>query len=281
MLDKLFPYPNEVSLSQSHIDFATIQTKRHYHLKRVQILAPALCHVTQGHKVIHWQGQSLHVTPRDLLVFPAGVVIDIENHPDDHPDNPLYQAQIISFPLNLIQDYQLKRQLSDKQLTTPTPNQLLWKVSFNPELRFSWTTLLHAVQQQLSSPLQQHCAQGLLLALEGNPQLDLLLTINQQQLKYRLQQLFIKKCNYDWQLSDAAQRLHLGESTIRRKLAEEGTSFRQVLDEVRFTVALGMVQTTDLPISSIAEHCGYESPSRFSIKFRLMYGASPSELRIK
>lgn len=281
MLDELFPYPNEVSLNQSQIDFATIQTKQHYHLKRVQTLAPALCHVTQGHKVVHWHGQSLHVTPHDLLVFPAGVVLDIENHPDDHPDNPLYQAQIISFPLKLIQDYQLKRQSSAQQLTPSTPNQLDWSVPLNPELDFSWTTLIHATQQHLSNHLQQHLAQGLLLALEGKPQLELLLTINQQQLKYRLQQLFLKKCNYDWQLSDAAQRLHLGESTIRRKLAEEGSSFRQVLDEVRFTIALGMVQTTDLPISSIAERCGYESPSRFSIKFRHMYGASPSELRIK
>lgn len=264
--------PNDVSLQHSKIDFASIQARQLQHIRRVQILAPSICHVVQGHKVVYWQGQRFELSPDHLLIFPAGAVVDIENHPQQQ----WYKANIVSFPLAFIQQYQLKHPLAPVQVEGQRPSLTLGR---DAALSFSWDTLIRAIQQQLPPALQQHHAEGLLLAMQGNAQLQLLLTVNQQQLKYRLQQLFLQKCDYDWQLSDAAQRLYLGESTLRRKLAEEQTSFKQVLDEVRFAVALGMVQTTLLPISHIAERCGYQSASRFAVKFRQIYGLTPSEIR--
>lgn len=283
-----FAVPDDVSLQHSQMDFATIQARQLQHIRRVQILVPAICHVVQGHKVVYWHGQRFEVTPQHLLIFPAGAVVDIENHPGPQ----FYQANIVSFPLALIQHYQLKHQ--SVLLSTELPTDLSDRASVDARLYnlpsgltlpldntlgFSWNTLIAAVQQQLPASLQLHHAQGLLLAMQGTAQLQLLLTVNHQQLKHRLQQMFLQKCDYDWQLPDVAQRLYMGESTLRRKLAEEGTSFKQVLDEVRFAVALGMVQTTLLPISRIAEHCGYQSASRFSVKFRQIYGLTPSEIR--
>lgn len=280
--------PDDVSLQHSQMDFATIQAWQPQHIRRVQILAPAICQVVQGHKVVYWQGQRFEVTPQHLLVFPAGAVVDIENHPDQQ----LYKANIVSFPLAFIQHYQLKHQATlsssessadlfggssvDARRYSQLPGLTL---PLDNTLGFSWNTLIAAVQQQLPASLQQHHAEGLLLAMQGMPQLQLLLTVNQQQLRHRLQQIFLQKCDYDWQLYDAAQRLYMGESTLRRKLAEEQTSFKQVLDEVRFAVALGMLQTTVLPISHIAERCGYLSASRFAVKFRQIYGLAPSEIR--
>lgn len=276
--------PDDVSLQHSQMDFATIQAQRLQHIRRVQILAPAICHVQQGHKVVYWQGQRFEVTPQHLLIFPAGAVVDIENHPGPQ----LYRAEIVSFPLAFILQYQLRQQSAvspsmsssglsadvqyDKQ---PAGLTLL----LDNTLSFSWNTLITAVQQQLPASLQQHHAEGLLLAMQDTPQLQLLLSVNQQRLRHRLQQMFLQRCDYDWQLSDAAQRLYLGESTLRRKLAEEQTSFKQVLDEVRFAVALGMLQTSQLPISHVAERCGYQSASRFAVKFRQIYGLAPSEIR--
>ena len=277
--------PDDVSLQHSQMDFASIQAQRLQHIRRVQILAPAICHVQQGHKIVYWQGQRFEVTPQHLLIFPAGAVVDIENHPGPQ----LYKAEIVSFPLAFIQQYQLKQQSAISQSDGPSAGLHAHGESnsqpagltlpLDNTLSFSWNTLITAVQQQLLASLQQHHAEGLLLAMQGTPQLQLLLTVNQQQLRHRLQQMFLQKCDYDWQLSDAAQRLYLGESTLRRKLAEEQTSFKQVLDEVRFAVALGMLQTTQLPISHVAERCGYQSASRFAVKFRQIYGLAPSEIR--
>ena len=277
--------PDDVSLQHSQMDFASIQARQLQHIRRVQILAPAICHVVQGHKVVYWQGQRFEVTPQHLLIFPAGGVVDIENHPGPQ----LYKAEIVSFPLAFIQQYQLRQQSTVSQSAGPSvglhahgePNSQPAGLTLplDNTLGFSWNTLITAVQQQLPASLQQHHAEGLLLAMQGTLQLELLLTVNQQQLRHRLQQMFLQHCDYDWQLSDAAQRLYLGESTLRRKLAEEQTSFKQVLDEVRFAVALGMLQTTQLPISHVAERCGYQSASRFAVKFRQIYGLAPSEIR--
>ncbi len=271
-----FTAPDDVSLQHSQMDFATIQARQLQRIRRIQILAPAICHVVQGHKVVYWQGQRFTVTPEHLLIFPAGSVVDIENHPAQQ----LYKANIVSFPLALIQQYQQQYQIKHPSAPLQGDAQLPALIMLcDAALSFSWNTLLAAVQQQLPASLQQHHAEGLLLAMQGTPQLQLLLAVNQQQIKHRLQQMFLQKYDYDWQLSDAAQRLYMGESTLRRKLAEEETSFKQVLDEVRFAVALGMVQTTLLPISHIAERCGYQSASRFAVKFRQIYGLAPSEIR--
>ena len=277
MMAQLLPASEQMLLQNSQMDFATIRARQQQHIRRVHILAPALCRIIQGHKIVHWQQQALKVTPNDLLLFPAGAVVNIENHPEQQ----LYNAEIVSFPLPLIHQYQLMRQAHAGTLQPSAPVITSLSMPMTPELDFCWQTLTHSIQQPLSWPMQQHFAQGLLLALEGSVLLENLLVIEQHQLRHKLQQLFLRQCGLDWKLADAAHWLHLGESTIRRKLAEEGSSFRQVLDEVRFTVALGMVQTTDLPISRVAEHCGYESASRFSVKFKSMYGISPSELRIK
>lgn len=281
MVAQLLPVPDQSLLQNSQLDFATIRARQQQHIRRVHILAPALCRIIQGHKIVHWQQQILKVTPDDLLLFPAGAVIDIENHPDTHIEHQLYTAEIISFPLPLVHQYQLKRQMHTGFIQPHAPVIKSLSTSITPELDFCWQTLTNSVQQPLSWSMQQHFAKGLLLALEGSMLLESLLMIDQHQLRHKLQQLFLRQCGLDWKLADAAHWLHLGESTIRRKLAAEGSSFRQVLDEVRFTVALGMVQTTELPISRIAEHCGYASASRFAVKFKSMYGISPSELRIK
>jgi len=39
------------------------------------------------------------------------------------------------------------------------------------------------------------------------------------------------------------------------------------------------LQTTELPINQIALDCGYQSPSRFSVRFRKRFGISPSAIR--
>ena len=49
--------------------------------------------------------------------------------------------------------------------------------------------------------------------------------------------------------------------------------------DARMTFALGMIQTTDLPINRIALDVGYASPSRFAVRFRERFGISPSHVR--
>jgi AraC-like DNA-binding protein len=76
-----------------------------------------------------------------------------------------------------------------------------------------------------------------------------------------------------------AARLALSESTLRRKLAAEGATLQAIKDRARLGHGLHLVQTTFDPIGRIAEKCGYQSQSRFTEKFRQLFGTTPTELR--
>lgn len=95
----------------------------------------------------------------------------------------------------------------------------------------------------------------------------------------RLRGLISAEPDAAWLAIDAARALGVSEATFRRRLAAEGTTFGDVLMDARVTFALGMIQTTDLPINRIALDVGYASPSRFAVRFRERFGISPSHVR--
>lgn len=82
-----------------------------------------------------------------------------------------------------------------------------------------------------------------------------------------------------WAAADAARALGVSEPTLRRRLAAENTSFRQIAADMRLAHGLHLLQTTRQPIVEVAAACGYDSPSRFAARFRARFGMSPSELR--
>ncbi len=101
----------------------------------------------------------------------------------------------------------------------------------------------------------------------------------QQRSGERLRLLLNAQPARDWRATDAARQLAVSEATLRRRLAAEQTSFRAVLEEVRLSHALTLVQGSAKPLKLIAAECGYASPSRFATRFRTRFGCPPSELR--
>ena len=82
-----------------------------------------------------------------------------------------------------------------------------------------------------------------------------------------------------WQAGEIAATLAMSAATLRRRLAAEGSGFREVLEEVRLAHALSLVQGGRQPLKQVAMACGYQSPSRFAARFRRRFGTLPSELR--
>ena len=78
---------------------------------------------------------------------------------------------------------------------------------------------------------------------------------------------------------DAARHLHLHRRTLNRRLKEAGTTFRQVLDQVRFELAREMLSDPGLHIAEIAARLGYRMPSSFTRAFRRWSGSSPDHWR--
>ncbi len=79
--------------------------------------------------------------------------------------------------------------------------------------------------------------------------------------------------------AEVAAALHLGNRTLQRRLADEGTSFRALLDEVREQLAEELLVTGGLPVAEVAERLGYVEVSSFSQAFRRWKGMGPRAYR--
>ncbi len=95
----------------------------------------------------------------------------------------------------------------------------------------------------------------------------------------RVRRLVSQRPHAEWPASDIADAFHLSVSTLQRRLAAEDTSMNQCVRETRLETALGLLQTTQLQVSEVAQRCGYASHSRFSASFRARFGFAPSHLR--
>lgn len=75
-----------------------------------------------------------------------------------------------------------------------------------------------------------------------------------------------------------ADELHLDPRTLRRKLTDEGTSYRELIAGVRRTRAEQML-ATDVSIEAIARQLGYAETASFTHAFTRWTGLAPSEFR--
>ena len=76
-----------------------------------------------------------------------------------------------------------------------------------------------------------------------------------------------------------APRLHMSPRTLHRRLEEEGTSFRQVLTEVRRELAARHLSERRLAIGEIAFLLGFSEPSAFHRAFKRWTGHGPLSYR--
>jgi len=81
------------------------------------------------------------------------------------------------------------------------------------------------------------------------------------------------------QMPQIAQMLNVSARTYRRRLAEQGTSFQALLDEVRAEHATRLLRGTQLPVASIAYHLGFNDPSNFRRAYRRWTGQTPAAVR--
>jgi len=78
---------------------------------------------------------------------------------------------------------------------------------------------------------------------------------------------------------DLAQALSLSSRTLQRKLADEGTSFREVLNDTRQGLALDYLRDPRHSISDVAYLLGFAEVSAFTRAFRRWTGQSPTAWR--
>ena len=77
----------------------------------------------------------------------------------------------------------------------------------------------------------------------------------------------------------ASHRLGVPVRTLQRRLGECGTSYSDIVDEVRFDLAARLLQGSDEHIAEIARATGFSDPSSFSRAFLRWAGMTPRAFR--
>lgn len=84
-----------------------------------------------------------------------------------------------------------------------------------------------------------------------------------------------RRCTAD----EAAAALGLSRRTLFRRLAKEGITFQDLLDQTRASLACEYLENTRLSVSEIAERCGFGDEANFRKAFTSWRGATPSAWR--
>lgn len=82
-------------------------------------------------------------------------------------------------------------------------------------------------------------------------------------------------------LNDVAIMSGTSSRTIKRRLNEEGTTFRGLVDHVRFEAARQMLEEAEVSVAEIARKLDYSGANNFIRAFKRMAGVTPTEFRLE
>ncbi|HEX4190862.1 MAG TPA: AraC family transcriptional regulator ligand-binding domain-containing protein [Marmoricola sp.] len=88
--------------------------------------------------------------------------------------------------------------------------------------------------------------------------------------------LLAQRLAFDPSAAGVARGLALGERTLRRRLAEDGTSYQELLDEVRVWMAAKLLDTGSLSVTEVAHRLGYAEAASFIHAHRRWHGRTPT-----
>ena len=95
----------------------------------------------------------------------------------------------------------------------------------------------------------------------------------------RVRRVMLEKQNGFPSLNVTARLFHLTPRTLHRHLLDEGTSYKEILEEVRHMLALEHLKSSQLTIQEIAYTLGYTDMANFRRAFKRWETIPPSEYR--
>jgi AraC-like DNA-binding protein len=95
----------------------------------------------------------------------------------------------------------------------------------------------------------------------------------------RVREIILARLDQPASFEQVASRLKTSTRTLRRKLELEGTSFRELIDELKAQIAIRYVRDTDLTVEDVAFRLGFSDAAAFRHAFRRWTNSSPQGLR--
>jgi AraC-like DNA-binding protein len=234
---------------------------------------PSLIAVREGTKTLRCGGASLEAHPGDMVVFPAHLAADVGNRVTR--SGP-YVAELLSFE----PDFLLAHAAAHLAATPRQP--LRQPALLAPPSEGLAQAFRAAVDALTADPLLPPAVVAHRLAeplVWLGDLLNAVLLAPQTSMTARVRSILSGDPARNWSAGAVARRVGASAPTLRRKLAAESTGFAEILSDVRMSTALTLIQTTAAPISDVAAAVGYDSPSRFAVRFRRRFGMAPSAIR--
>ena len=267
-------YSQQAKSSDEHNGVGVQNCQKPQELAAVLFQRSAALLVIAGRKEIVINNQCYRAGAGELLLVPAGTTVWLGKYPDNNFGN--YHGLGLKFDLEVrkrfrqIYGHELELWTMKPKWCARAPDELIESV----QQWIQWTR-----HHTPDAELVRHRQFEFLLLLARAGLAGHLLMAENPSLRQRVSHLIAIDPSRDWRLDEICKTLGLSASSMGRNLRVEETSFREILEEVRLSSGLSLLQETNLPIGRVAEAVGYRSQSRFSERFKRRFEMTPSDLR--
>lgn len=245
---------------------------------RIRVDRPAVILVDRGLKTVQpARAAAVRAGAGQLLLLSGGQTVDFHNR---ITEGDVYEARWLMFGGTVLDDpfYLGEAQRLKPDQTTPPPAAVVRRVPGG--LLEAFERARHGLAADPSRPdavvRQQMLEVAHWLLAEG---VALRVPPEDARVSGQIRAMLGAQLDRDWDAATIAGALAMSEATLRRRLAAEGATLRELLADVRMAQALVLLQATSRPVSDIASAVGYDSPSRFAVRFRDRFGFAPTAVR--
>jgi AraC-like DNA-binding protein len=155
-----------------------------------------------------------------------------------------------------------------------------WKVLFCSNLNFDqpWSGICFDSEYLDMSNIQNE--RTMKEFLRGAPTNFLVKYKNSASLTARIRRHLRTIHPADWpDFAALAEQLHYSTSTLRRRLDDEGSTYRSILDDLRQDMAISLLSDSGKSVVAVATELGFADPSAFHRAFKKWTGTCPSQHR--
>lgn len=202
----------------------------------------------------------------------------------DEPDRPLQPVDaLMSVVVKVIRDIlppQEHERILKVRFKRPEPdNKAAFQAFFGCELEFNANeneTVLDAAVLNVDLP----SANSELARVNDELLNEYLQRLQNETISLKVRKAILELLGSEGLSQDSvAERLHMSARNLHRKLAEEGHSFKELLDSTRQELALRYLKMANISIGELTYSLGFVDQSSFSRAFKRWTGMTPSEYR--
>jgi len=190
-------------------------------------------------------------------------------------------SQIYQFVKNLLPSIEFPKRITVKY---PQPNHTaFYKEFFNCEIIFNSEEnciIFEASRSKLTAKLDPLNYSEIEKRIINFLELPTILPKSSEELKNKIYLILNQSGNNFPDEFKIANQLNMHPRTLRRKLKQEGKSFRKIISDYKMYKAIKLLTRTELNYKQIAFQLGFSSSTSFSKAFKNWTGYSPQQYRL-